>query len=171
MKNNDPKPKAHPVIEKLVKAAGDDSVAQLEGYIGPSKGDTVRLYLTLELTSYVDIPRDALLHVEELSEGEGRVRTHVLGSREIQLVARRSVSLPAARLSAALRLGRAGGGPGGGGVPSPDDFARCVNSCIFEWLRCMETNPVLEKIPTICDDQLTACIRRCARGGGVIAPA
>lgn len=167
MKDSDPKPKVHPVVEKLVKAAGDDSVAQLEGYVGPSRGDTVRLYLTLELTSYADIPRDALLHVEELSEAGGRVRAHLLGSREIQLVARRSVSVRASRLSSALRLGQAGGGE----VPDPEGFARCVNTCIFEWLRCMETHPHLEKFPEACDDQLTACIRRCARGGGVIAPA
>jgi hypothetical protein len=35
----------------------------------------------------------------------------------------------------------------------------------------METHPHLEKFPEACDDQLTACIRNCARGGGVIAPA
>lgn len=56
----------HPVVTRL-KGTGDSlpEVVKLEGYLGPSdKKDHVRLYFDLDFTSYVDVPKDAVLYRE-----------------------------------------------------------------------------------------------------------
>ncbi len=60
----------HPLVEKLVAdPASPPEVTQIDGYLGrSSRADHVRVYHSLSLDQYTDIPESALLHVEDLSK-------------------------------------------------------------------------------------------------------
>jgi hypothetical protein len=122
MKQGYKKPEINPLITKLLREAKGDTVAKFEGYVGPSDASTLRLYLGLDLMQYVDIPEEALLHVEEVSEGgDGRVRLWIRGSTQVQLVSVRSAVTQAARVSSLL---------GGAGLfPSRDRPDACLVEC------------------------------------------
>ena len=82
--------KVHPLIAALEKA-GDATVA-VEGYLGTSDDNVVRLYRGLDVTAYVEIPEDAIVYMEERSRGEpGTVRAFVRASALVLDVKRTSV--------------------------------------------------------------------------------
>ncbi len=85
--SDDKKLKVNPIIEKLSEVAGRDSAVELQGYVGPSEPNVIRLYRSLSMTHYVEIPKDAILHaVETKDDDTGQVKLFVAGSTQMQAV-------------------------------------------------------------------------------------
>jgi len=73
--------KVNPILEKLAEVAERDSVVELQGYVGPSEPDVIRLHQSLSMTHYVEIPKDSILHaVETKDDDTGRVKLWVQAS-------------------------------------------------------------------------------------------
>lgn len=81
MKDENDALKVHPTIAKLAKVAESDSIVQLEGFIGPSKTNIVRLYPDFTMTTYVEIREKDVVHAEEVADAQdNRVRIWVFAS-------------------------------------------------------------------------------------------
>jgi hypothetical protein len=77
----------HPVIAALEKA--DVPTVVIDGFLGTSKDGSVRLYQALDTSGYVEIPKEAVIHLEPDKEGEpGAFRAFVRASGEILSVQR-----------------------------------------------------------------------------------
>ena len=77
----------HPMIAALEKA--DAPMVVMEGFLGTSKDANVRLYEALDVSSYLEIPREAIIQMEADKHGEpGAVRAFVRASHEILSVQR-----------------------------------------------------------------------------------
>lgn len=77
----------HPVIAALEKA--DAPTVVIDGFLGTSKDAVVRLYHTLDTSAYVEIPREAVIHMAPHKNGEpGALRAFVRASSEILSVRR-----------------------------------------------------------------------------------
>jgi hypothetical protein len=77
----------HPTIAALEKA--DASQVLIKGFLGTSKDTVVRIYEALDTSEYVEIPREAIIHLEADENGEpGAVRAFVRASHEILSVRR-----------------------------------------------------------------------------------
>ena len=77
----------HPVIVALENA--EEPTAAIEGYRGTSDDTVVRIYPALDMSAYVEIPREAVVYLEAEKEGEpGSVRVFVRASSEILTVQR-----------------------------------------------------------------------------------
>jgi hypothetical protein len=72
------------VVEELLRASPNELTIELSGYVGPSDPGTVRLYKDLSLSSYFDIPKDAIVSQEGDSK-TGPVKLHVRNSATIVL--------------------------------------------------------------------------------------
>jgi hypothetical protein len=78
--------KVNSVVESLASAAEDAGLARLEGYVGPSDSETIRLYGTLDMTYFADIPRDAILHAQQVpGRSDGSVQVFMRPETEIRV--------------------------------------------------------------------------------------
>jgi hypothetical protein len=71
----------HPVIAALEDRK--ERALPFSGYVGTSGEGILRLYTTLDSGAYVDIPQDAVLHVERSEDEEGSVRVFVSASATV----------------------------------------------------------------------------------------
>ncbi|HVF78079.1 MAG TPA: hypothetical protein VNA28_07260 [Solirubrobacteraceae bacterium] len=75
----------NPLIERMARATPDgEDIVELRGYVGSSGPGTVRLYETLSMSRYFEIPRAAV--VGSAYEGDpvtGRAKLYVRGSTKI----------------------------------------------------------------------------------------
>jgi len=79
--------KPNPIIQKLGAAAQDEPVVLLDGYIGESDKNAVRLYNCLALDNYLEIPKDCVVETMPLEDDkEGRTRLFVKGSCKVTAV-------------------------------------------------------------------------------------
>lgn len=92
-------PDPHPIVRKLEAAAAGDSVVMLEGFVGKGSSDRLRLYGSLDLRAYWDIPREDVLAAEELSSDERRTRVFVRGSSNISATSTVTTCVTACDLS------------------------------------------------------------------------
>jgi hypothetical protein len=170
------RPKVHPVVAKLAKAAKDGRVVPLEGYVGESEPSIVRLHTAIGVEDYTDVAEDAVLHIEEDIDTRGRARLWVKGSAKLQVVTTR-------RADAQMRCGcggagaiarRAGGGAGGlgamGGLGFFGDMWRCLQMASAAYNHCLRTNPRLEHDPTVCDQYAAEMFRQCMAGERPTSP-
>jgi hypothetical protein len=74
----------HPLLQQVSSNLGTELYVVLSGYIGPSDEDIVRLYSSLEMSHYVDIPSRDVLAVSD-ADPNGRVKIFILGSAPIRL--------------------------------------------------------------------------------------
>lgn len=65
--------KVNPTIARLVEEANKHEIVALRGFIGPSGTDVVRLYSSFGMTSYVEVPKEAVKHAEESQDGRTEV--------------------------------------------------------------------------------------------------
>lgn len=74
-----------PLVEQLLRAAPDgEQLVELSGYVGLSTPEMVRLYRNLSLSSYLEIPRTAIVHsVQEGDPKRGQTRLYVRGSATV----------------------------------------------------------------------------------------
>lgn len=78
---------AHPIIVALEGVK--EPVVEISGFLGKSDETTVRLYATLNTERYVDIPKEAIVHLEtEDGAGRGAARAFVKSSAMVLSVAR-----------------------------------------------------------------------------------
>jgi hypothetical protein len=72
LSNNNDKLKEHEIIQKIKKSGHDIShlnLTYIRGYVADSPiKDCVRLFTTLNFDVCVDIPKDKIIHVEEVSK-------------------------------------------------------------------------------------------------------
>jgi hypothetical protein len=166
-------PKPDPLVEKLLKVAGEDSIVEMEGHVGPSDGETLRLYSSLELTEWVDVPRHGILHVEEVRDERKRVRAYVRGSAQVRVVSSRSTTVQAAQMGRAGRLGPSLGSIIVGPLPPPRIPPRlrlCLDRATAAYNRCAATHPHLEKFPDACDHVFWDTFLACLAEGREISP-
>jgi hypothetical protein len=88
--------KVNPTVAKLAEIGRQEEIVSLEGFVGPSEPDFVRLYFDLELSGYLEVPKRAVKHAEELDKEKrekGPVRIYVPASTMVRHV--RQTFLPA----------------------------------------------------------------------------
>ncbi len=100
MSNKRSKPKTDPVIAKLSERASGEGVAELQGYVGPSEDEVIRLYGSRQMSSYVDIPMTAVLHIVEPEIENEPTAIYTLASTQIRYTSVRSATLPADQIPA-----------------------------------------------------------------------
>jgi|GEM_PF-5146406 len=77
--------KPKPVIERLEEALKQDLVVCLEGYVGSSDCDTLRLYKDLSLENYVEVPKKEIIDcVESPNDNFGYVKVFIPASVNVQ---------------------------------------------------------------------------------------
>ena len=84
----------NPLIEQMLRASPDgDQIVELRGYVGPSTPDTVRVYKSLTLSHYFEIPRSAIVHSSQEGDANtGPVKLYVRGSAMIVSATRHTAS-------------------------------------------------------------------------------
>ena len=84
-------PKVHPLIAALERR--DEATVELRGFLGTSGDKVVRLYQAMDTSSYVEIPKDGLVYLETLENGEpGEVRAFVIADLKVLEVRRLQAS-------------------------------------------------------------------------------
>ena len=75
----------NPLVERTLKSTeGNGVIVVLEGYVGPSSEDVVRLYDDLTLARYHDIPRSDVVEVSRLGTNDADpVKLYVKGTAMI----------------------------------------------------------------------------------------
>ena len=95
MSHQHSRPKVDPVIAKLSEQANGSPVAELQGYVGPSEDDVVRLYGSRQMNSYVDIPTTAVLHIVEPENENKPTVIYTLASTRVRFTTVTSATLSA----------------------------------------------------------------------------
>lgn len=91
--------KVNPIVAKLLKADGQDSIVEIEGYVGSVEEGTVRLYKNLGLSEYVEVPEDSILHTINIPDDKGgRVKVYIEASTEVVSVSIRRLTTRAGDL-------------------------------------------------------------------------
>lgn len=90
----------HPLI-KAQEAKGEPTV-EFRGFIGTGDKETLRLYAELSMSSYVDIPEEGLVHVEQDPSERGKIRVFVRADQRVREVNRRTVTAQASAFSATV---------------------------------------------------------------------
>jgi hypothetical protein len=137
----------NPIVEKLIKGAGGESIAILRGFVGPSVPSVTRLYCDLSLARYVDIPSASVLHTEPAKLPQLPAVIYVRSSAVVtfvEVITRSMVAGAFQRLpspckdqghgAATYRRRQPGiriGPPGGGGVCG--DYARAAYYAMKEY--------------------------------------
>lgn len=95
-------PQVHPLVAALERY-GEPTIA-LRGILGSSVAAVVRLYNAFDISSYVEIPKEKLIYVEQMHNGEpGEVRAFVPESVDILEVKKRRIQ-PSEQISPASML-------------------------------------------------------------------
>lgn len=95
---NGDKPEIHPVIAAL-EADGEGAI-EFGGFLGAGDDETLRLYADLGMSSYLDIPRNSVVHIGSDPSGEpGKVRAFVRRDQKVREVNQRFVAAFASAFS------------------------------------------------------------------------
>ncbi len=124
-----------PLVESLARSTGGDgNVVELQGFVGPSTPETVRLYTDMTLRHYLEIPRQSIVQqVPGATESEP-VTLYTSSSTVIGAVTR----APAGTYGQARALAKAFGAMSA--PKSPGDAARWSTGetdCEIYLLSCM----------------------------------
>jgi hypothetical protein len=155
-KHNDDALSVNPIVARLVKGAGTGSVIGLTGFVGPSEGVSIRLYESLSLDRYLDIPKDSVLHSLAVpDDAHGQVTIYVRSDAKIRAVAIMSATVsasvlktqtekpcdcqsePPAQLEARRSAAPSIGGFGFAGLYAPGgSMDICNKSCLDGYIGC-----------------------------------
>lgn len=75
-----------PLVAALARHSENGGIAKLRGFVGPAGRNVVRLYEELDMTSFVEFPRDAVLHAQKAAEG--RVEIFLAESTDVTVIRR-----------------------------------------------------------------------------------
>ncbi len=90
-------------VSKLAQAKKDGLTFITSGYIGAADDKVVRMYFDLSLETYVDIPRDAVLHAQPITDDmHERAELMVAGNSDVNLVHQQSRTIKAMELQQAI---------------------------------------------------------------------
>ena len=90
-------------VNKLANARKDGLTFLTRGYIGSVDDKVVRMYLDLSLETYVDIPRSAVVHAQNIKDDmHERSELMVMGTSDIQLVHQQTHTIKAGDLQRAM---------------------------------------------------------------------
>jgi hypothetical protein len=135
-----PELQPNPKVEELLRKSPEgEQIVELKGYVGPSAPDTVRLYQSLSLSHYYEIPRSAI--VSATREGDpttGPVKLYIRASTPVVLATQLSADKAA---FASARIDKSGG------VLDP------ANPCYNECAAC-----VIDALSPIPPVHCAACI-------------
>jgi hypothetical protein len=164
----------HPLVEALVPdpAKPPEKAVQLHGYPGPSTdSNATRLYLDHELSSYVEVPKEAIRHSQTLDNDAGTI-LWVDPKASLTHSTTQSHEVQADFLSGGIsqqHLGAAAAaGPAAGAVmqPTPTVHASIFTPCITLWTHIpncwrTETCPPSHFVPCasvgVCPSYSPAC--------------
>jgi len=92
----------NPILDALA-TKGSGKVVELRGFVGPSDSTVVRLYESLEMVSYLEIPKSEVLHaVADPKSANGAIKLYVRGNTELLSVSSQQIRADA-RMSTGLR--------------------------------------------------------------------
>lgn len=122
----------HPIVEQLLqKSKQDSAIVELQGYVGPSTPDAVRLYSDLSLSRYWEIPRSDILHeVQGSNPTKDPTTLYVKSSTMVASTSRMSAETAITQRAVVDELNRVSGrssqqsrlsGPRAGGI--------CIGPC------------------------------------------
>lgn len=86
----------HPLMRALEERG--QSVVELRGYAGTGTAGFLRLYPALDVGSYVEVPRSAVVYAKTSDDEDGIVTLFVAASAEITEVQRRTLPAKASSL-------------------------------------------------------------------------
>ena len=103
---------ANKIIEKLevhpliaAQEQSGEATIEFRGFVGTGDGDVLRLYADLGMSSYVDIPKEAVVYVEKDQSVEtGKVRAFVSPDNKVTEVYQHRVYANDSSFSAATML-------------------------------------------------------------------
>jgi hypothetical protein len=163
----------HPVLAAL---AGEASVVELQGYVAPAESGTLRLHMSLGTNTYVVIPEEAVLHVQESESEQGRVRVYVRGTAEVLVVRQRAIPArefgaetdPARdALARVVRPPFLGDFGSSGFFDAPPSRASCIVDCTVEYVDCVVRQVKRGFPPDVAEDgcnrELGRCIIACRK--------
>lgn len=88
----------HPVIAAL-EASGEGAI-EFGGFLGAGDDKTFRLYVDMGMSSFLDIPRESVVHIGNDPSGEpGKVRAFVRRDQKVREVSQRFVAASASTFS------------------------------------------------------------------------
>ena len=91
----------HPLI--AAQEQSGETTIEFRGFVGTGDDEVLRLYTDLGMFSYVDIPKDAVVHVEKDLDGvTGKVRSFVSPDKKVTEVNKRTVPAHASLFSTSL---------------------------------------------------------------------
>jgi len=134
----------HPLVEALAPdpAQPPQRAARLFGYPGPSTDpNATRLYLDHDLSSYIEVPHDAIRHSQTLENDAGTI-VWVDPSATVTHSTTQSHEVQADFLSGGIaqqHLGAAaaaGAGPAGAIFPTPTVQVTHFGPCLSDFVRC-----------------------------------
>jgi len=103
---NSPPIAPNKLVEALERVGpGTDGIVEIKGYVASSSGETVRVYTDLSLTTFIDIPKEAILHsIQDGDPAATPLRLFVRGSSTLVMGTRfKADRLMAANASKAAR--------------------------------------------------------------------
>jgi hypothetical protein len=95
--------KIDPCIQKLEAASKDEPAVILEGFVGLS-GKTIRLYRSLGLSEYLEMPKECVLGTMPTTDKDGPTRLLVNGSCKVTAVSVIRCSITADSLQGSPRV-------------------------------------------------------------------
>jgi hypothetical protein len=81
---------AHPAIAAMEKRQVGESLTVVQGFVGSSSGDVVRIYPFLTLERFIEIPQAGIVHVDEIPDSGGMIRVFVDGATEVTIALTRT---------------------------------------------------------------------------------
>ena len=98
--------RVNPVLRELSQGAGSDSIIVLEGYVGATNETYVRLYPSLDLSMYLDIPKGGILRVtEDKARTDQRVQIFVRSTSDVRVTVALTVPASTLPISTSAQLG------------------------------------------------------------------
>lgn len=74
---------AHPAFAAMEQRQAAGSLMVVQGFVGSSSSDVVRIYPFLSLARFIEIPNAGIVHVDDIADSGGMVRVFVDDSIEV----------------------------------------------------------------------------------------
>jgi hypothetical protein len=98
MKNNKIKGDIHPLM--IAREKSDEHKIEFQGFLRPADKNFIRLYMDLQMLSFVEIPEEAILYWKKSSSGQtGKISVFVSASKQVTEINRRFVTAYSSTLS------------------------------------------------------------------------
>ena len=129
-------PKINPIVKSFSSQKTDTKTVQLKGFVGEGPKGFIRIYFSLDLFSYADIPEADIIHFIEPEKDDSPIKLFVKASAEVKCTVDRTYTTKAYKLrkrrafpvrrftNPALR-------------PVSDDEVDCFRDCAYWFRDCL----------------------------------